>query len=230
MSCNHLQTAKARCGLMFPLLVAGVLLVLNSNAALFDNGSFETGAFSPDAGGWMALPTTSTALTSWTVINGVAWGRSVPANSANIKSSEGNFFLDLTDYRDAVPYGGVSQTFDTAAGQQYKVTFDLGTYQDATHWFEGPVGVQVSAAGNTATKTFSGTTPGTTWGSQEFLFTATGNSTTLSIVGNQSAGGKYIGLDNIAVTVVPEPYEYGLITVLGLLGLFMRERFSKKTA
>ncbi len=61
----------------------------------------------PNGDDTMSLPAGSGALGSWLVVNGsLAWIG--PANPFGLTASDGSYFLDLTDYDDAAPYGGVS--------------------------------------------------------------------------------------------------------------------------
>src|SRR4029434_1630449 len=96
---------------------------------LLVNPGFELGTFTNRGDGFQILPIGSTAMTGWTVVNSeLAWGTT--PNSATIVPFQGSFFLDLQgDGIFGEPYGGVSQTIATAVGQQYRMSFNLGTQQ-----------------------------------------------------------------------------------------------------
>jgi len=94
--------------------------------------------------------------------------------------------------------------------------------------------VSVRATAGTSTSIFtsaSGAPNPAVWNSETFPFTATSSLTQLSIVGLSTAGGDYIGLDNVDVEVgsvtgaVPEPSTCALmLTGMGFLGWVARRR------
>jgi len=156
------------------------------------NGSFEEGAFVPNGHNLMQLGAGSTAITGWTVVqSGLAWV-SVP-NAFGGTASAGIRCLDLTDYIDAPPYGGVSQSITTEAGVGYRVSFDLGTHSEYT----SIAGIRVSAAGSSQIFTEL-SSAGQRWDTEVWTFVATNSMTTIELVGTQSAPA-YIGLDNVIV-------------------------------
>jgi hypothetical protein len=205
----------------------GLILILLLNPAAYANsilnGSFENGTFVPDTNNTDELSSGSTAITDWTTINGVptAWIKNV--NPWDISAADGQFFLDLTGYSDAGTYGGVSQSFATVAGTNYVVTFDVG-YGGNSANFDGPVSVRAIAPGFNGTFTSaSGSQDPAVWNLETFNFTATSSLSELSLTGLSTAGGYYIGLDNVDVepsAAVPEPSSWELLglTLLVLVG------------
>ena len=202
-----------------------------SAAGVFQNGSFEEGNPMFDANGWSSQPVNSIVITGWEVYSAaLAVGQS--GNNASIPPSDGNRFLDLTSYLDNAPYGGVRQEFLTSPGQSYVVTLDLGVSAENPA-FNGPVSIDANVnAGGGVSRTFTlaPETSGSSWSTYNFQFLATDASTILSIVGTQAHGGAYIGLDNVTLAAVPEPYQYSLIGVTGLLGLAGWTRLRRKAA
>jgi hypothetical protein len=79
-----------------------------AQANLITNGSFEdTTNFVPNhpADDTMSLTVGSIAMTGWTVVNsGLAWIG--PGNPFGLSASDGTYFLDLTDYTDALLMAG----------------------------------------------------------------------------------------------------------------------------
>ncbi len=208
------------------------LVSAGAQANLLTNGSFENtnNTFVPDGNRVMDLPSGSSAIPGWTTTNGVntAWIQN--GNPYNIPASNGQFFLDLTSYFNSGTYGGVTQSFATTAGQSYTATFDLGFGGDSFA-FGGPVSVTASAGNFTGNFTSASGTPNpAVWNARSFTFLAQGASTTLRIVGLSTAGGSYIGLDNVdveltAVGAIPEPETYAMLLAgLGLLGFVRRRR------
>ena len=185
-----------------------------SHANLLTNGSFESGNFIPDANDTMSLLLGATDMTGWTVENAaLAWIG--PSNPFSLSASDGGYFLDLTGYHDSAPSGGVQQTIATTIGQEYELTFDLGT--DPVYNTE-PVSIQVTAGSDSDTFTSTPLNPNQ-WQSFSFDFTATSSSTTISLDGQASTGQKYVGLDNVSVQVIPEPGTLTLFAGSGLLAL-----------
>ena len=203
-----------------------------AQANLLTNGSFENGNFNgcanPDGCGdnTMSLPVGSTAITGWTVTNGsLAWIG--PDNPFGLTAANGSYFLDLTDYRDASPYGGVaSVTVATVVGATYALTFDLGS--DPTY------GVQdgLTAGADGFSQQFTSTNDGSQhdlWQLETFTFVANSASTTITLTG--ATGEKYIGLDNVALNQTPLPAALPIFAGgLGMIGLIAGRKKRKAAA
>jgi hypothetical protein len=208
------------------------LASVDAYANQITNGSFENtnGTFVGDANHTDELSSGSSAIPGWTTINGVPTAWIENGNPWNIPAAQGSFFLDLTGYSDSGTYGGVSQSFATTPGTNYVVTFDLGYGGNSTA-FGGPVKVTVSAGGSSGVFTSGTGTPNpAVWDLETFGFTATSTTTDLTIIGLSTAGGDYIGLDNVDVEVgtaspVPELGSFALLlTGLGFAGSVVRRR------
>jgi hypothetical protein len=201
------------------------LIGANANANLLTNGSFESGSFVNNGQETMSLAAGSTVLTGWTVVGrSLAWIN--VGNPFGISAEDGNFFLDLTDYNAGAPFGGVTQAISTVVGDQYSLSFELGSYTAA--WGGPPVSILASAGGTAATFTNSAITNSSTWTPFTLSFTAASAITNITLTG--SAGVNYIGLDNVDVelvstTTTPEPAPSALVA-LGLIGVgvVMRRR------
>ena len=191
------------------------LVAWNANANLLTNGSFELGSFVNQGSETMSLVGGNTTITGWTVTgDSLAWIN--VGNPWGLSAQDGNLFLDLTNYTTGAPFGGVTQTISTIVGQQYQLSFELGTY--TARWGGPPVSILASAGGTSATSTVSTTSTASTWTPFSLAFTATSATTTISLIG--SAGAAYVGLDNVSVDAVsgptvPEPVSYALFA-LGL--------------
>jgi hypothetical protein len=116
----------------------------------------------------MRLAVGSTAMPGWTVVNsGLAWIG--PSNPFGLSASNGSYFLDLTDYTDASPYGGVAQiSIATVIGTQYQLTFDLGS--SSTFGQPSSILAEAGSASGLFTSTLLGTN---NWETETLLFTAT---------------------------------------------------------
>ena len=200
-----------RSALLGSLLALSTLgIAQTAHANLLMNGSFEEGAFSPTPE-YMALNSGSSAITGWTVLTfpdgtNLLWGG---PNSDGLTASDGLLFLDLTGGLNHAPFSGVKQSISTIAGQAYDLSFDLGS---ATVYGR-PSSIQATATGLAVVGTglFSSSLTGGNNDYDHFTmrFVADSASTEISLLGAQ--GLNYIGLDNVAVNVVPVPASLWLL-------------------
>jgi hypothetical protein len=170
---------------------------------LVENGSFEVtcataAAFVPDANGIVSLPIGSTGIPGWTTTNAeLAWA--INGNPFGPRTVDGSLFLDLTGYHDALPFGGVTQMLTTQPNEGYRLRFSLGSDEDRSP-YRGPMSVAVTIGTETRNFTFTPAGTGNQWGEFIWDFTATTASTPLTFIGTSSAGGQYLGLDNVSVS------------------------------
>jgi len=200
----------------FSKLLLGVAcsaaVAAHAHANLLTNASFENGNFVNQGNVTMVLPVGSTSITGWTVTaDQLAWID--VGNPWGLSAQEGNRFLDLTAYPTGAPFGGVSQSIPTIPGQQYELSFYLGTYTQ--RWGGPPVSITASAGNASSTFTVATTSTASTWTPFSMHFMATAANTPVTLIG--SAGFQYIGLDNLSVeniggTPIPEPRTYILMT------------------
>lgn len=195
-------------------LAVALALPVAANAAVFTNGSFETG---PAAGQFATLGNGSTAISNW-----VVGGNSIDYIGTYWQNQDGDRSIDLSGGNA----GSIAQTFDTVANQIYNVSF----------WLSGnPAGaptiktvlVDVGGAATPFTFDTTGISLGAMgWVQKTFSFTAAGTSTTLTFASdNATAYGP--ALDNVSVVAVPEPATWALmIGGLALAGAQMRRRKS----
>jgi len=184
-----------------------MLLIHPLHAGILVNGSFEaaTNAATLD---YISLSPGSTNIPGWTTTNAeLTWDGGALSISPKLTAAQGYDFLNLNATHDAPPYGAVYQTMTTTIGQQFQVSFELGSdkYWDAYYGgtFTAPV-VAVSLNGSvvfSATNNFPALT--NYWQTWSFNFTASATSTTLRFTGANATPIAYIGLDNVMVTGGP---------------------------
>ena len=201
-----------------------LLSVSSAKANLLTNGSFESASINPGASFIAVLPG-QTSITGWDVVvedvhyMGTFW-----------EASDGIRSIDLDGVIGSS--GGLSQTFDTVAGTQYNVTFDMaGNYgRDPT-----VKPMRVSADGLFQDFTFDTTGRSALnmgWTSMSWLFTADDTSATLQFLSLTETLGLTEGwgaaLDNVSVLAanpVPIPAAIWLFgtALIGLLGFGRRK-------
>ncbi len=186
------------------ILIALAFRIQPVHADLLVNGGFEA-VTNGAALGYISLSPGSTKIPGWTTTNAeITWDGPELGISPALTAAQGSDFLDLTGVHDASPYGGVFQTMTTTIGQEYQVSFEVGSdkYYDSvyTGTFVAPE-VAVSLNGVVA---FSATNnfPNLTnyWQTWSFYFTADTASSTLMLTATTSSRVAYIGLDNVMVT------------------------------
>jgi len=205
---------------LFGSLALGIVLACGASARanLIVNGSFEDGHFDSHGAGsifYNPVPEgNSTKVTGWTALeNGFKWCKEGDFGP----TAFGSMMVSLT-YGDTT--GGISQTFDTVAGQQYQLSFILGAPSLLSDMQITRL-LNVSVAGGTYqfTKAPSGTWP-MTWDMETLVFTAVSTTTTLDFLGGTSISAGSV-IDNVVVEPimpVPEPATY--LAGLGLLALW----------
>lgn len=173
----------------------------------------------------MDLPVGSTLMPGWTVAGSHYLSWIGPTSPWGLTASEGGYFLDLTGYIGGAPFSGVTQVITTTPGSVYHLSFDLGS---SSIWGL-PSAIEASAA--SASELFTSTLTGSNnWQTASLNFTATGVTTTISLIG--AVGYNYIGLDNVSVTLgsgpPPSVSEPGSLVLLGTgllgVGLICRRR------
>jgi hypothetical protein len=192
-------------GLVFGVLLSVIQAILPPGTAqgvtnLLSNGDLENvqGTFVADGYQVMSLPMGSKVIPGWTVIGSeLVWGSN--SNPLGIKTPSGAMFLDLTGYHDSLPYSGIEQTIPTVSGKHYRVSGMVGADQD-NGAYSAPVAVKVIAA--SLTNEFTLIPParaaGNIWQAFSVPYVATGSSTPITVQGVSTAGGRYIGLDNLS--------------------------------
>jgi hypothetical protein len=200
------------------------LVVAQAHANLLTNGSFELGTLVNDGNHAQTFSAGPTNITGWTAV-----GRQVTwidaGNPFLLTAQDGDRFLDLTAYITGAPFGGVTQNVATTTGQEYELSFYLGSYTQ--RWGGPPVSILASAGGASQTFTVSTTSTASTWTPFSLSFTATSANTAITLSG--AAGFQYIGLDNVSVNAVPEPDTYAMFAAgLALLGWIGRQRLQQR--
>jgi choice-of-anchor C domain-containing protein len=193
-------------------LILTVLVVVSASraqkpASLILNGSFEEG---PAVARFLNLVRGNTSLPGWIVtgegVDYVSTGYWISSDGARAIDLDGSARSTATP-----PYahGGIAQTFATAPGTRYRVTFDLAGNPNQLPRVKP---LQVSAAGQSVELTFDAT--GKTgrsmgWTPRSWTFTANAASTTLEFrsltVSPQTGFGAAI--DNVAVVADRTPLE-----------------------
>jgi choice-of-anchor C domain-containing protein len=173
---------------------------------LIQNGSFEI--YAKDSGAWSVagaidfdLDVGNTDIAGWTVINGKI--DYIQQSSYTWNAAEGNRSLDLCGTPGS---GGVSQTFDTVAGEMYKVQFSMSG-SPMTGWSGEDIPnktLRIQAAGRSADFAYDMAVEQNSyedmkWKLCSFFFVADSDTTTLEIFSTMEP--VHIGpvIDNVSV-------------------------------
>ncbi len=176
--------------------------VVASQANLIANGSFESpvvpvGSYLDYAGGSSAIPGWTVAGSDVAVISGAFTQSGITFNAA-----DGKQWLDLTGVTSNSMTNGVTQTVATTIGQEYQLTFDVGSTSDGSLFF--PATVDLSIDGGARTHYFnSNITPkAQNWEQFTVDFTATHSTTNLAFFDGSAANNFSAGLDNVQLTAL----------------------------
>lgn len=172
-------TLNVTVGLLVVLFFLGLTGEQTHASNLLVNGSFEDG---PSLGGspFIMLSSGSTAIVGWTVgDNGIDY-----AGAGTWNISDGVRNVDLDGSTGSNDNGSISQTFATTAGQQYVVNFDLSgnpVYYPLIKQVEVSAGVDTQVFTYDVGSLNLNSNPLTiSYTPETFLFTATGDSSTLT--------------------------------------------------
>ncbi len=197
----------------------GFVAAAPAHANLLTNPSFETGPPIPIPPEFAEQPLGSTFITGWTVTRD-----EIDYIGTNFwEHSDGVRSLDL-DGTSGI--GGIDQTFNTEPGTVYLVTFDMAASPGGNVLIKQ---LQVNAAGQSQQFSFDST--GRTrqdmgWEQRTWTFTANDTSTTLdffSLSDPLTATGFHgPALDNVSVTVLPEPTTAATLACLAAIALTRR--------
>jgi len=199
------------------LLLLSISLMAQSAVAqnLIENGSFENGDYS--GGAWETVSPGDDDITSWVVGGaGVDWHNTIEMQFPN----DGSLAVDLNLSGGGLSdTGTLSQSFATASGQKYRLTFFLAGPAGDT--FPDPREIKVDVAG--IAQNFS--TPASphdalVWEQMDLEFTATDVQTTVMFSSVDGTG--YWGplLDSVSVTAIDSPVvsEQEPIPAVGSIG------------
>ena len=175
-----------------------------------------------------------TAITGWTVLSGdvtqVNGNAALTSSVGLLTASAGNQYVILNGVAETVTVvplgigvsqtgtiGDLSQTFSTVAGKNYQISFDYRGLAVGLLTNNPVIDVGLTNA-NSSTAPVNGTLQANislnAWQTDTFTFIATGSSSTLSFFQDSSgANVGLIGLDNVVLTALPEPSQYGAAAV-----------------
>jgi hypothetical protein len=236
--------AKTKFALKALLLIASLGVAQDAAAAnLLVNGSFEDPVQGGPLFATFNIPAGSTQITGWTVVQGNV---DLTNTCCYARSYAGSQAVDLIGDSNGTSgvFGGLSQTFATTQGQEYRLTF---AYSHNNGTYSPDYAVQVTVAdanapGNSVLSAEASQAYYWNWHSQaddvydlfSQTFVASSSSTILTFMDTRGGFNAGIYLDDVSVEVVtaavPEPSTWAMM-VLGFTGVgFMTYRRRKPAA
>ena len=189
---------------------------------LIQNGSFELPGTTGNAGnGRERISAGSTELTGWIVSGmGDVFVLQTPFDGGPVynPAQDGRYYLDLSG--DGPPHATIYQDFSTTPGSQYSLKFYIGSAATATL---PTISVQLNDIGTLLSTTLTplAATSSLNWLEESFSFIPDSATTRLSFVDTSGSDDNASFVDNVSVTVVPEPI---MMIPMGLIILAFRRR------
>ncbi len=180
-----------------------------ASATIVVNGSFELG---PVPGAYATYFAGSSAITGWTIASG-----SVDYIGSYWNAADGSRSLDMAGNSA----GTISQMLDTVAGAKYRLSFWISGNPDS------PVQKSMLVSAGSLVNAGISYNPVSTpldWKRVWVDFTAVSDQTLLSFQ-STNTGPYGMALDNVSVSMVPEPAMWAtMVSGFGLVGFGMRRR------
>jgi chitinase len=211
----HSPLLAIRAAYRRPLLIAAAMAALlgttqAANAALIQNGNFETGS-----------------LSSWTA-NGDVSIASVPFFGEGTTGADGNYFA-VFNGGNGPTNGVLSQSFAAIGGTQYSLTYLYGANGGAIQ----SITAAINAAGGSVVASQFSTLPAPSGALSAFTLTFFAASTTNMTLSFTDYSGNPTNstdgfVDNVSLTAVPEPSSLAVMAI-GLLFGYSALRLRRRT-
>ena len=207
----------------------------HAQANLIVNGSFESPAV-PN-GSYINYAAGSTQITGWTVVgvDSSVVNKNFTQSGVTFNSEAGNQWIDLAGVASNSMSSGVTQSVATVAGDDYRLTFYVGSSNALPFFF--PATVDLSINGGARSSYFNPATPNNMldWKLFTVDFTAAFATTNLAFLNGDVPSNFETPLDNVQLTditgtsVVPEPSSGAIVWLGGIglaFGVFVRKKQS----
>jgi hypothetical protein len=196
--------------------VLTLLTATPSRADLIVNGSFETPVAPP--GGFTDFSAANQGLTGWTVLgyDVSILGKNFQQNGITFQAEDGNQSMDLTGVSSNSASDGVSQSVATVVGQQYALSFYVGSATDHNIFFASTVDLSINGGARVSYSNPTAPTNMLNWELFTVDITATSTSTSLAFYdGDNNTNNQNSSLDNVSMVPlsVPEP---GSVVLMGV--------------
>jgi hypothetical protein len=189
-----------------------------TSADFIVNGSFEEPIV--PVGGYTNYLAGSTAITGWTVvgIDSAVTSTSFTQSGITFQARDGDQWLDLAGIDSNSSSSGVTQDVSTEIGRVYLLTFHVGSATDGVFFFPSTVDLSIDGGARMSFRNPAAPTDALDWKMFAVRFTATQSLTNITFYNGGEPDNYLNALDDVRLTVVPEP-PAGVLGVLGILGI-----------
>jgi hypothetical protein len=123
--------------------------------------------------------------------------------------------VDLTGEGNQGTTNGIKQAVDTNIGSVYMLTFWYGNQISTAPGYTGPSALALYVDGDEI-GAFAGAGNGVedvSWTPYSYQFTASSTQTVIAFLNDTPYGNNFAGLDNVALSTVPEPASFALLVI-----------------
>lgn len=206
------------CAVVFALLA----VASQASANLIANGSFEAPVV-PNAS-FTNFPGGSTAITDWTIVgvDSAVVDSDFTQSGITFQAQDGQQWVDLAGVTSNSSSSGVTQNIPTTPGQEYLISFYVGSATDNHFFF--PTTVDLSINGGPRVPFLNPIAPANMLNWQQFLvpFVATSGTTNLTFYNGGTSSNFLNALDNVSVDAVPEPSAVALLLTAAIFAPLRR--------
>ena len=200
-----------------PTFICLLLLTIKPVHADIVNGSFEEPVIA--GGAFETFPGGSTSIPGWTVlgIEVSTVDSVVGSNGIAYIAQDGQQWLDLAGAANPSTTNGITQDVSTIIGSQYELSFYVGSATDGQFVFPSTVDLAIDGSPRISFSNNAAPTDMLDWQQFTHSFSAQNATTTIAFFDGTGPSNFVSALDNVTLTLVPEPSSLLLASLAGVL-------------